>query len=509
MKQKEALAILETGVSTLITGAAGTGKTYVLRQFIERARSQGKSVAVTATTGLAATHLNGTTIHSWSGIGVADELHPHIVGKMSKSRADQILKADILVIDEISMLHDYRLDMIDSVLQVVRQDASPFGGLQVVLCGDFYQLPPVNRSGSKGGSFVTNSAVWQNQVFEVCYLHEQYRQADDEQYTRILNGIRAGKLLRSDLNSLMERTKAIADPWLQSTKLLTVNVDVDAINYAELNTINADEHTYEMSHTGSKKYVETLKKSCLAEETLRLKKGAHVMFIRNDQNKRYSNGTLAEVVDFEELTDYPIVKLRSNGQTITVTPDTWELVDGDKKRASLMQIPLRLAWAITVHKSQGMTLDAAHIDLSRAFVEGMGYVALSRVRGLKDLYLTGMNSIALRVSPEAMEIDERLRAASNSAHERFTDAIESWQEEIPLKSKGGTTGSWADKVAKMRLSYPNAYKPWKQEEDAKLLNMFGNGATIKEISDTLGRHTGSIQARLKKHLGDDVLENKN
>lgn len=505
MKQKEALAIMESGVCTLLTGAAGTGKTYVLRQFITRAQKQGKTVAVTATTGLAATHLNGTTIHSWSGIGIADEIHPKMVSKMSKSRADQLEKADILVIDEISMLHDYRLDMINEILQKVRGKDEPFGGMQVVLCGDFYQLPPVTRAEDRAGGFITNSQVWQDGIFEVCYLSEQYRQKDDETYSRILNGIRAGSMQKSDLDSLMARTKAIADPWAQSTKLLTVNVDVDSINSKELAALEGDSQLYEMTTTGSKKYVEQLKKSCLASEELELKKGAHVMFIRNDQAKRYSNGTLGVVVDFEPGTNHPVVELLANNKNITVTADTWELIDGDKRRASLMQLPLRLAWAITVHKSQGMTLDSAHIDLQKAFVPGMGYVALSRVRSLDKLYLAGINGKALQVSPEAIEIDTALRAASASVQKRMADVIETWQEEIEEVEQKPTGGSWADKVAKMRVDHPNAYKPWKEADDKQLLEMFGDGKSITDIATTLGRHTGSIKARLEKHLGEGVL----
>lgn len=156
MTQQEALAILESGQSVLLTGAAGTGKTYILNQFIKRARYRGMSVAVTATTGLAATHLNGTTIHAWSGIGINDELKPGQMEKLGKQRQDLINKADILVIDEISMFHDFRLDMIDAICRKVRSNPDkPFGGLQVILCGDFFQLPPVNRNDAKQGSFIT------------------------------------------------------------------------------------------------------------------------------------------------------------------------------------------------------------------------------------------------------------------------------------------------------------------------------------------------------------------
>lgn len=426
MTQDEALAILESGQSVLLTGAAGAGKTYVLNQFIRRAKKRGKSMAVTATTGLAATHLGGTTIHAWSGVGVHDMIDKRYAHSLSKSRQDLIKKADILVVDEISMLHDFRLDMVDDILRFVRGSQLPFGGLQVVLCGDFFQLPPVNRAGGRTGSFVTNSAAWRQNVFTVCYLHTQFRQREDESYTAILNGIRAGVLTRTQLQALQDRGTGVDDPFTPRTRLLTTNIDVDDVNLAQLGELDGETHAYEMETHGGKQYVEQLKRSCLAPQTLRLKLGAQVMCIKNAQDRKYVNGSLGKVVGFESLTDYPIVEL-TNGREVVIRPDTWELMDGDKKRATLVQLPLRLAWAITVHKSQGMTLDAARIDLGRAFVEGMGYVALSRVRGLKHLILDGLNNMALRVSPLAKELDVVLRDRSEQALRDNATYIKAWQ----------------------------------------------------------------------------------
>ncbi|PLS82048.1 ATP-dependent endonuclease, partial [Candidatus Saccharibacteria bacterium] len=421
MNQLLALEIMLSGENVMLTGPAGSGKTFVLNEFIRLSKKQGKAVSVTATTGLAATHLGGSTIHAWSGMGIHDELPPRFSEGLSKSRRETIENTDVLIIDEISMLHDYRLDMIDAIARDVRGNNEPFGGLQIILCGDFFQLPPVNRADSKSGGFIVNSDVWQQLNPVVCYLSEQHRQ-DDDTFLGVLNALRAGDIRRHHAELLLERQQAdLGDGPV--TELHTTNINVDTINNAKLEQIHGDEYSYQMLTTGKSNYVETLKRSCLAPEVLTVKRGALVMCIKNSPEKRFVNGSLGTVVDFEDKTNYPIVKLQ-NGRVITMLPESWELRDGDKKRASLIQIPLRLAWAITVHKSQGMTLDAARIDLRRAFVEGMGYVALSRVRSLETLSLVGINRMALKVSSEALEIDKVLRAKSETDATRFAHLAE-------------------------------------------------------------------------------------
>lgn len=506
MDQTLALEIMGAGESVLLTGPAGSGKTYVLNEFIRRAKREGKHVSVTATTGLAATHLNGNTIHSWSGIGIHDELPRNYHEHLLKGRRDTIQKTDILVIDEISMLHDYRLDMVDEIARKVRGVDAPFGGIQVVLCGDFFQLPPVSRRESREGGFVVSSHVWQELDPVVCYLTEQHRQNDDT-FLEILGAMRAGDVRRRHAEALLAR-RGSYDPFDEATELHTTNVDVDAINQTRLQQLDAEEHIYHMDTSGKANYVDTLKKACLAQDALILKTGALVMCIRNNPEKKYANGSLGIVVGFEKTTDYPIVELK-NGRKITITPETWELRDGDKKRASLAQVPLRLAWAITVHKSQGMTLDAARVDLRKAFVEGMGYVALSRVRSLETLSLVGINQMALRVSPIALEIDDTLRGRSARDAVRF----EHLRGQAVLREKEASKhqpkpGTWNEKLDKMREKYPNAYRPWSDVDDAKLVELFGGGGsvTIKKLTETFGRHPGSIRARLKKHFGEDAVQ---
>ena len=232
------------------------------------------------------------------------------------------------------------------------------------------------------------------------------------------------------------------------------------------------------------------------------------MAVKNAADRKYANGSLGIVVEFDSATDYPIVEFR-NGRTITMLPDSWELRDGDKKRASISQIPLRLAWAITVHKSQGMTLDAARIDLGKAFVEGMGYVALSRVKNLDNLYLAGINRMALRVSEDAQSINDQLLSRSAADAKRFAHLQKSADKRKltpePVKKKKAGSSDWADKIAKMRETYPKAYMAWEESDDVTLKQDFQNGVSVKELSKKLGRHEGSIMMRLQKHFGEDVV----
>jgi ATP-dependent exoDNAse (exonuclease V) alpha subunit len=502
MKQAHALGIMAEGKSVFLTGPAGSGKTYVLNQFVKYARAQGKKVAVTASTGLAATHLGGNTIHSWAGIGIHDEVKKYMISDMSKTRRDQITSADILVIDEVSMLHDYRLDMVEEVCRKVREDDRPFGGLQVILCGDFYQLPPINREDGRQGGFIVNSEAWENLEPIICYLEEQHRQEDD-QLLEILTALRDNDLRRRHAESLLAR-KMYRTPFDEVvTELYTRNENVDRINEQKLSEMDGDLHEFTMTHSGRTSGVESLMKSCLAPEVLMLKQGAFVMFVKNSLEKKYVNGTLGTVVNFENLTGYPIVQTK-DGRLVTAKPDTWELRDGEKKIASISQIPLRLAWAITVHKSQGMTLDGAHIDLSNAFVPGMGYVALSRVKKLETLTLGGLNKMALTMSPEATEIDAKLRKQSTIHAKNLSHLEKTWSKLSKKRPKvAKNSGDWNAKMAKMREKYPNAYMPWSDLDDLRLIKKFTEGKTIKDLTESFGRHPGSISARLEKLLGEN------
>ncbi|MBW3087985.1 AAA family ATPase [Bifidobacterium sp. 82T24] len=442
MQQTEALAMLDAGANVFLTGAPGAGKTYVLNEFIRAARRAGKSVAVTASTGIAATHVNGQTIHSWSGVGVATVLEPATLKRITTRRRKAIAATDVLVIDEVSMMHAWLFDMVDEVCRVLRRDDRPFGGLQVVISGDFFQLPPVSRSGRNNDmmtpseaflrsreeyarrgldpeGFVTESLVWNRLNPTICYLTEQHRQ-DDGQLLGVLTDIRDGGVTDADRAVLASRIGRFPEPGVIATNLFPTNRQADALNDRMLAAIPDEAHEFHAESAGSAQLVARLKKNMLAPERLVLKRGAAVMALRNDQDHQYVNGSIGTVVEFEQENKggWPIVRFE-NGNTVTMKPAAWEMMDGETVLASVNQVPLRCAWGITIHKSQGMTLDRAVMDLRRTFAPGMGYVALSRVEALDGLYLHGINEKAFLVSDDAVRLDSRLREASRSASERL------------------------------------------------------------------------------------------
>lgn len=485
MTQKEALDILKLGHTTYLTGPAGSGKTHVLRSYISYLRKCGIEVAVTASTGIAATHLGGQTIHSWSGIGVKDELTPFDLDELEGRRGlwKRYENTHVLIIDEVSMLAAEQLDMVDRIARHMKRTDRPFGGMQVVFSGDFFQLPPVRRGEVR---YAYESRVWTEAPPVVCYLETQYRQKDPAFYN-VLNDVRSRNVTGKTRSYLESRLNISPDEHIEITRLFTHNADVDEINERELTRLDTEEYTFEMTSRGPKKLVGTLKNGCLAPEALRLKVGAAVMFVKNDPKGAFVNGTLGRVVDIEH--GMPVVECNDKSK-VTAEPMSWKFEDGGDVRAEVTQVPLRLAWAITVHKSQGMTLDAAEMDLSKTFVPGQGYVALSRVKGLKSIFLKGLNDQALEVDPRVAFADKALKQRSEIARARYQelshDAIRDKQAHFVEDRGGAIDGSKDARASRSAARIPTVDK-------TKALLSEGSLASI-------AKERGLTEATIIKHI---------
>lgn len=498
MIQQEALDILKMGYSAYLTGEAGAGKTYALNAFIAWLRERGIEPSVTASTGIAATHLGGTTIHSWSGIGVRDALTSFDLERMEQTKNlwQRFENARTVIIDEVSMLSADFLDMFDRVCRHMKRNDAPFGGMQIIFSGDFFQLPPIARE-SQRPRYAFASGAWSDLHPVTCYLHEQYRQSDEE-LSSLLSSIRGRKNGEKVRKCLAERQNISPPRGREITRLFTHNVDVDALNDEQLSALKGKEYVFPMQTKGRKQHVENLMNGCLAPETLRLKIGAEVMFVKNDPQGHYVNGTQGKVTGFAE--GAVVVHARS-GKKIYATPQIWKREVDGKVLAEITQVPLRLAWAITVHKSQGMTLDEAEMDLSRSFVPGQGYVALSRVRSLAGLYIQGFNEIALAVDEYVSACDEKFQEHSSSAALRLAKLGE---EEIAKRQRafiiscGGSVEPVAKEVQagkKTHVRIPTI------EQTRQLLE---RGATLQEAAAVRGLVLSTIVSHAEDLLKQGV-----
>ena len=520
MKQETALKLLKAGENVFLTGSAGAGKTYTLNQYIQYLKARKVPVAITASTGIAATHMNGMTIHTWAGIGIKDVLSDHDLKNMKERKylKEHLENAQVLIIDEISMLHAKQLNLVNQVLKYFKESDEAFGGIQVIVAGDFFQLPPVGKPEERNrDKFCFMSEAWVEAKFRVCYLTEQHRQGNDI-LNDILNAIRSQSISQQHIQALEHtREQDIGDTF---TRLYTHNADVDQINYQHLHAIASDGQQFDAKCDGNAKLVETLKSSVRAPESLVLKKHAKVMFVKNNFDVGYINGSLGEVVSFEEDDEYgvlPKVQL-TDGTTLLVEPETWS-VDNDagKTIASFQQIPLRLAWAITIHKSQGMTLAAAEINLSHTFEKGQGYVALSRLKSLSGLRLLGFNLQALELDSLALKADRRFQELSNEAEDKFLDVDLSLQHKAFIRHCGGTLNEAEiqrnqKKIAK---TISKANIGVQTVEETRVL--FEEGYHVQDIATERGLTPATIinhLAKLQKdgldiseaHPGEDVVE---
>lgn len=396
-EQLDVIKSFESGKNIFVTGGAGSGKSYLL-SYLKR-NYAGLGLEVTASTGIAAVNIGGVTIHSWSGIGLGNLPLEKIVENLNSAKFSRVRKkirrARALAIDEISMISADLFELLNKVFQAIRENQKPMGGIQILLFGDFLQLPPVNR-GSDSFTFCFDSNAWRELDLQCFELKGSFRQKD-RTFIDILNNLRFGNLSRNDRDILQSRVGMIDNGTIKPTILTTHNLKVDQINLTELKKIPHLEQAFSADYFGDLNKIELLKKNCLASQILSLKVGAQVMMIKNTYQKEgIINGSLGIIRDFSPRKNYPVVEF-ANGKVLTIAPEEWliERFDEDKKivvvDAGVSQVPLILSWAITIHKSQGLTLDKISCDLSDAFSPGQVYVALSRARSLEGVFIKSIN----------------------------------------------------------------------------------------------------------------------
>ncbi len=499
MTQDTALSIMKMGQNVFLTGEPGAGKTFVINAYVNYLRKHGINPAITASTGIAATHIGGMTIHSWSGIGIYESLQDHDIRRVTAKPKilKRIEKCQVLIIDEISMLSAKTLDMVDLVCRKVKGNDLPFGGIQIIVSGDFFQLPPINKYGTspeqlKQFAFLGNA--WKEAQFEICYLSEQYRQ-DDSNFLDVLTAIRSGNLEDHHIEHIQARIKDPAAIPSAIPRLFTHNAEVDKINNERLQKLPGDAKQFLMNEYGSAKYLETLKNGCLSPEKLLLKVGATVMFTKNSQTEKFANGMLGIVREFD-ATGYPVVELRTN-KKISVYPMEWALEIDGKVKARVLQLPLRLAWAITIHKSQGMSMDAAAMDLTNVFEYGQGYVALSRVRRLSGLHLFGISPKAFQIHPEVIKQDQDFKQASLMVEQQMQNSVPEELQQFHNSFLENLGGSLVEVQITEQKNTDDRYAP--------TLELWKEGKSIAEIAEARGLTTGTIIRHFGVLLEQDLV----
>lgn len=499
MKQDTALKLLKAGENVFLTGSAGAGKTYTLNQYVHYLKARKVPVAITASTGIAATHMNGMTIHTWAGIGIKEILTEGDLKRMRERKylREHLEKAQVLIIDEISMLHAKQFNLVNQVLKYFKESEDAFGGIQVVVSGDFFQLPPVGKTGEiNRDKFAFMSEAWVEAKFRVCYLSEQHRQSDSV-LDQILNAIRRQQVTAEHITTLLgTRDQQHQDEIV--TRLYTHNINVDQLNQQQLEGIQGKVNRFDAVLDGNEKLIETLKSSVRAPEALELKKNAKVMFVKNNFEMGFVNGSIGEIigfVDHEEHGVLPQVKLKDDS-VIVVEPETWSIENEQGQvLASFTQIPLRLAWAITIHKSQGMTLESAEINLANTFEKGQGYVALSRLKSLDGLKLVDFSHQALELDRLAMKADTRFQELSHEAELHFADMDLTKQHDAFIRRCGGTLN--VNEIAKYEKKLKSGKESYSTNtlEETKVL--FEADYDIEDIAT----ERGLTRSTIITHLG--------
>jgi len=444
--------VTEYKKSVFFTGSAGTGKSVLLREIISALRRkylrEPDRVAVTASTGLAACNIGGVTIHSFSGIGLGKEPAEDLVKKIRRNaKAKQRwLRTKVLIMDEVSMVDGDLFDKLEQIARTIRNNGRPFGGIQLVITGDFFQLPPVSASGHRA-KFAFEAGTWTTSIEHTIGLNHVFRQKDPV-FANMLNEMREGRLTQESINRFkqLERPLSTTDDHIEATELFPTRSEVDRANNSRMAKLHGNVFTFDARDGGTitiKEQRDRLLRSCMVPEQVHLKKGAQVMLVKN-MDDTLVNGSLGKVIGFmtetmftiykeneEELLNgdgpseaamkteqakmtlglnsaqvYPLVRFANpDGTTrdLLTKREDWkvELPNGEVQ-ASRSQIPLILAWALSIHKAQGQTLERVCVDLGQAFEKGQAYVALSRATSMAGLQVT-------RFDARKVVVDDRVR----------------------------------------------------------------------------------------------------
>ena len=406
--QTLALKALASENNVFLTGGAGTGKSTVIREFIK----DQENVAVLASTGTAAILLGGRTFHSFFGLGIMEGGSDYIIERALKHRGivTRLRKTKFVMLDEVSMIGSNEFITAEKIAQRARASSAPWGGLRMITVGDFAQLPPVMRA-QPGEEFVSSrpwaflSETWRSSMFDAAVLKTIVR-SNDEYWNRILGEVRWGDISQESIEVLQSRIRPVPLDF-QGTRLYARKIQVDMLNQERLKMLKGSGKEYNTIYMGQAQRIDDLKRNAPVPEVLVLKEGALVMFRQNDPDYRFVNGTLGIV---KKMGDAEIHVELLSGKSIKVKQVTFSVLDAEgNPLATATNFPLNLAWACTIHKAQGATLDRVHADLRGVWEHGQSYVALSRVRAMEDLTLEGLNvQRGFPVDPEVRSFYSRL-----------------------------------------------------------------------------------------------------
>jgi ATP-dependent DNA helicase PIF1 len=387
-----------------ISGYAGTGKSYLINKIYSHAQENNKNIQITAMTGCAAILLkNAKTLHSWASIGLGNAPIEKLISNIKKyNKIENWTKIDILVIDEISMMSKDLFELINSIAQKIRKNKKPFGGIQLICSGDFHQLPPIENE------FCFESELWDSTFDNQYVFKENFRQKGDIGYQKVLNEVREGTISPESCKLLLECTKKEIVDDLKPTVLYPTKKYADQINQFELMTIDTEQYVYNKIYTPNVTFGpikdELEKQKGMFEDKLTLKIGCQVMCIANiSQEEGIVNGSQGIITNFVD--GYPEVKFKNI--TRVIQPYKW--INEKYEDYSVSQIPLILSWAITIHKSQGITLDMCKLNIGGSVFEyGQAYVALSRLTSSEGLFITSLDISKIRANPKVIQFYKKL-----------------------------------------------------------------------------------------------------